>query len=52
MKFVATGSLGLAATLAFTTPTLAAKPPAAPVSATATFSGDLAVSGVDITLAK
>lgn len=49
MNYAAISSLGFAAALVFATPTLAAKPPTAPVSATATFSGDMIAVGVGYT---
>jgi hypothetical protein len=53
MKTTTLSALSLVAAFAFTAPAFAAtKPPAAPVSATATFSGDLIAAGVGYSWGK
>lgn len=49
MNFKTLGALGAIAVMGIATPSFAAKAPAAPVSATATFSGDMIAVGVGYT---
>lgn len=52
MKFAPFGAVAVLSILAVASPSLAAKAPAAPVSATATFSGDMIAVGVGYTWGK